>query len=30
MEIGPRYSWRIEPGTVHSIEAIEDAVVLGA
>lgn len=27
-EIGPGYAWRIEPGTVHSIEAIEDSVVL--
>lgn len=28
LEISPGYSWRIEPGTVHSIEAIEDSVVL--
>jgi quercetin dioxygenase-like cupin family protein len=27
-EIGPGHAWRIEPGTVHSIEAIEDSVVL--
>jgi quercetin dioxygenase-like cupin family protein len=27
-EIAPGFSWRIEPGTVHSIEAIEDSVVL--
>lgn len=27
-EIGPGYVWRVEPGTVHSIEAIEDSVVL--
>ncbi len=27
-EIGPGYAWRIEPGTVHSIEALEDSVVL--
>lgn len=27
-EIGPGYTWRIEPGIVHSIEAIEDSVVL--
>ena len=27
-EIGPGYTWRVEPGTVHSIEAIEDSVVL--
>jgi len=26
-EIGPGDAWRIEPGTVHSIEAIEDSVV---
>jgi mannose-6-phosphate isomerase-like protein (cupin superfamily) len=29
-EVGPGYSWRVEPGTVHTIEAIEDAVVLEA
>jgi mannose-6-phosphate isomerase len=27
-EIGPGFAWRIEPGTVHSIAAIEDSVVL--
>ena len=27
-EIGPGHAWRIEPGVVHSIEAIEDSVVL--
>jgi mannose-6-phosphate isomerase len=27
-EIGPGFSWRAEPGTIHSIEAIEDAVVV--
>jgi mannose-6-phosphate isomerase len=27
-EIGPGESWRIEPGVVHSIEALEDSVVL--
>jgi mannose-6-phosphate isomerase-like protein (cupin superfamily) len=27
-EIGPGHAWRIEPGTVHSIEAIENSVVL--
>jgi mannose-6-phosphate isomerase-like protein (cupin superfamily) len=27
-EIGPGHAWRIEPGTVHSIEALEDSVVL--
>jgi mannose-6-phosphate isomerase-like protein (cupin superfamily) len=26
-EIGPGHAWRVEPGTVHSIEAIEDSVV---
>lgn len=29
-EIGPGFSWRVEPGTVHTIEALEDAVVLEA
>jgi len=29
-EIGPGFAWRVEPGTVHSIEAIEDSVVLEA
>jgi mannose-6-phosphate isomerase len=27
-ETGPGHVWRVEPGTVHSIEAIEDSVVL--
>ena len=27
-EIGPGHAWRVEPGTVHSIEALEDSVVL--
>ena len=27
-EIGPGFAWRVEPGTVHSIEAIEDSVVV--
>jgi mannose-6-phosphate isomerase len=27
-EIEPGHAWRVEPGTVHSIEAIADAVVL--
>jgi len=27
-EIGPGFVWRIEPGTVHSIEALEDSQVL--
>jgi mannose-6-phosphate isomerase len=27
-EIGPGHAWRIEPGIVHSIEALEDSVVL--
>lgn len=27
-EVGPGHAWRVEPGTVHSIEAIEDSVVL--
>ena len=27
-EIGPGFAWRVEPGTVHSIEAIEDSEVL--
>jgi len=27
-EIGPGHAWRNEPGTVHSIKAVEDAVVL--
>lgn len=28
IEIGPGFAWRIEPGTIHSIAAIEDSVVL--
>jgi mannose-6-phosphate isomerase len=27
-EIGPGHTWRVEPGTVHSIAAIEDSEVL--
>ena len=27
-EIGPGFAWRVEPGVVHSIEAIEDSEVL--
>jgi mannose-6-phosphate isomerase len=27
-EIGPGHAWRVEPGTVHCIEAIEDSIVL--
>jgi mannose-6-phosphate isomerase-like protein (cupin superfamily) len=27
-EVGPGYAWRVEPMTVHSIEALEDSVVL--
>lgn len=27
-EIGPGFAWRVEPGVVHSIEAIEDSVVV--
>jgi mannose-6-phosphate isomerase-like protein (cupin superfamily) len=27
-EIGPGFTWRIEPGTVHTIEALEDSDVL--
>ncbi len=27
-EIDPGFTWRAEPGTVHSIEAIEDSVVV--
>jgi len=27
-DIAPGQTWRIEPGTVHSIEALEDSVVL--
>jgi mannose-6-phosphate isomerase len=25
--LGPGESWRVEPGTIHSIEALEDSVV---
>jgi mannose-6-phosphate isomerase len=27
-EVGPGFAWRVEPGVVHSIEAIEDSVVV--
>lgn len=27
-EVGPGHAWRIRPGTVHSVEAIEDSVIL--
>lgn len=27
-EVGPGFTWRVEPGTVHSIEALEDADVI--
>jgi len=27
-EIGAGFAWRVEPGTVHTIEALEDAVVV--
>ncbi len=27
-QIGPGFAWRVEPGTVHSIEATEDSVVV--
>lgn len=27
-EVGPGFAWRAEPGTVHSIEAIENSVVV--
>ncbi len=26
--VEPGFSWRVEPGTVHTIEALEDSVVL--
>jgi mannose-6-phosphate isomerase len=29
-EIGPGFSWRVEPGVVHTIEALEDSVVIEA
>lgn len=28
VEIGTGHAWRVEPGVVHSIEALEDSVVL--
>jgi mannose-6-phosphate isomerase len=28
VEIGPGHAWRVQPGVVHSIEALEDSVVL--
>ena len=27
-EIGPGFTWRVKPGTVHTIEALEDSDVL--
>ncbi len=27
-EVGPDFAWRVEPGTVHAIEALEDSDVL--
>jgi mannose-6-phosphate isomerase len=27
-EVGPGFAWRVEPGVVHSIEAVEDSVVI--
>ena len=27
-EVGPGFAWHVEPGTVHSIEALEDADVI--
>lgn len=27
-DIAPGHAWRIEPGTVHTVEALEDSVVL--
>lgn len=29
-EIGPGFAWRAEPGTIHTIEALEDSVVIEA
>ncbi|MBS1863225.1 MAG: cupin domain-containing protein [Actinobacteria bacterium] len=29
-EIGPGFAWRAEPGTIHTIEALEDSVVVEA
>lgn len=28
LEVGPGFAWRVEPGVVHSIRALEDATVL--
>lgn len=27
-QVGPGFAWRVEPGVIHSIEAIEDSIVL--
>jgi mannose-6-phosphate isomerase len=27
-EISPGHAWRVEPGTIHTVEALEDSVVL--
>jgi mannose-6-phosphate isomerase len=27
-EIGPGFTWRVEPGTIHTIEALEDSDVV--
>ncbi len=29
-EIGPGFAWRAEPGTIHSIEALEDSLIVEA
>jgi mannose-6-phosphate isomerase len=29
-EVGPGFAWRVEPGVVHTIEALEDSVVIEA
>ncbi|MBS1882373.1 MAG: cupin domain-containing protein [Actinobacteria bacterium] len=29
-EVGPGFAWRAEPGTIHTIEALEDSVVVEA
>jgi mannose-6-phosphate isomerase-like protein (cupin superfamily) len=29
-EVGPGFAWRVEPGAVHTIEALEDSVVIEA
>lgn len=29
-EIGPGFAWRVQPGEVHTIEAIEDSVIVEA